>query len=402
MAKIAALGQVLPIGPDRQVELERPRGPVKQPRWVPIAIAASLLFAIAGASFLYFKADQDNATTAHQPNRPPSGTQDGPEDLRPFDSARPPSAPMPAERNGSNGAHEAPPPAVVPEKAVAVAPEPRTPDRDLIGAHPRGELPNFDLVQLRLPFLEPLAEFDRDAVRQQLIEELGSEPAFRIDLFARNSHRGVELFQKAARASGLVVHADNTSMSQLRKGQASSLVIYTDSLTANELTALIARLNSEDAKVSPRVFDAVHATPIAREDESEIRRVLGTDPGLFKRPAVAPDRRKEIPKGGSVSAGTADQIVDAIKAGKGRAVGGSAILMTLGSVAGSHASGRLCGVEDLPGQTRRTEARCCSRDHCHPSGQRLDRNPLEFAKPRPRRDAQPSRSWRFQVSARPG
>jgi hypothetical protein len=241
---------------------------------------------------------------------------------------------MPSERNASHLAHVAPAPSAVAEGSVAVAPEPRTPDRDLIGAHPRTELPNFDLLQLRLPFLETLADFDREAVRQQLMEELGSEPAFRVDLFVRNPRRGVELFQKAARASGLVVHADSASMSQLRKGQVNSLVVYTDSLTAAELTALIARLNIEDAKVSPRVFDAVHATPVAREDETEIRRVLGTDPGLFKRPTVVPDRRKEIPKGGSVSAGTADQIVDSIKAGKGRANRDSAILMTWAPSAG--------------------------------------------------------------------
>src|SRR5262245_34606478 len=69
MAKIAALDPVRPSTLDGHVELERPHEPVKQPRWVPIAIAASLLLAIAGASFLYFKADQDNATIAQQPNR---------------------------------------------------------------------------------------------------------------------------------------------------------------------------------------------------------------------------------------------------------------------------------------------------------------------------------------------
>jgi hypothetical protein len=250
---------------------------------VPVAVAASLLIGIASASFLLFSGDRDNTSIAHNPNRPPLGKAGAADprwdDWLPASNARLPSAPMPTERTGEWAV--APHPVVVPGATVALAPPPRTPDRDLMGAHPRAEFPNFDLVQLRLPFLEPLAEFDRDAIRQQLMEELNSEPAFRIDLFARNTLRGVELLQKAARGSGLAIHADYASMNFLRKGQVTSVVVYTDSLNAADLTALLTRLNTEDARVSPRVFDAVHATPIGREDEIEIRRVLGTDPGLF-------------------------------------------------------------------------------------------------------------------------
>ena len=323
MARIAALGRPAPIVLARRAEPAQAPDRRMRRQWVPVAVAASLLVGIAGASFLLFSGDRDNPSTAHNPNPPPLGKNGAPD---PASSARLPSAPMPSERTGEEAV--APPPVIAPDTAVAVAPPPRTPDRDLMGAHPRAAFPNFDLVQLRLPFLEPLADFDRDAIRQQLLEELGSEPAFRIDLFARNTLRGVDLLQKAARGSGLAIHADQASMNLLRKGQVTSVVLYTDSLSAAELAALLARLNTEDARVSPRVFDAVHATPIGREDEIEIRRVLGTDPGLFKRAIPAPDRRKEAMKGGSVSAGTADQIIDSIKAGKGAPARDSAILMT--------------------------------------------------------------------------
>jgi hypothetical protein len=327
MARIAALGPIPAATPARPIET--PSHPARRPwhRVAPIAIAASVLIAIAGTSFLIFSADRGDS--ARDSNRPPAGGRDNGndpprEDWLPGRTARLPSAPMPSERVEGADVHQAPAPAVAPDNAVAIAPEPRTPDHDLIGAHPRAEFPNFDLVQLRLPFLEPLADFEREAIRQQLTEELGRDPAFRIDLFARSPIRGAELILKAARASGLAVHADTASMNYLRKGQVSSVVLYTDSLSAPQLTALLAVLNSEDAKVSPRVFDAVHAMPIAREDEIEIRRVLGADPGLFKR--ALPDRRKDAPKGESVSAGTADQIASAIRAGKGG--GGSGVLMT--------------------------------------------------------------------------
>jgi hypothetical protein len=295
-------------------------------------VAASLLIGVAAASYQFFTKDPAKPDLAQNSDRPPPGTKIGAGDPRwsnwlPADSARLPSAPMPSEpRRGADGRDDLPPPVSLPGEGVAVAPAPRGQAPDLIGANPAPALPSFNLVQLGLPFLEPLADFDRDDTRQHLIDELNSEPAFRIDLFARNVSRGVELFQNAARKSNLAIHADALSLSALRKGQSGAMVIYTDSFNAMELTALFVKLNAEDAKVSPRVFDAVHAVPIGREDEVEIRRVLGTDPGLFKRALPPNDRRKELEKGGSVSAGTADQIVRSITAGKGGEA--SAVLLT--------------------------------------------------------------------------
>ena len=111
------------------------------------------------------------------------------------------------------------------------------------------------------------------------------------------------------------------------------MAIYTDSLTPRQLTALFTRLSAQDAKVSPRLFDILHAAPVSREDEIEVRRVLGVDPGLFKR--SLPERRtKDGEIGKSVSAGTADQIVKSIGAGKGKPSVNSAVLLTWSPVAG--------------------------------------------------------------------
>ena len=345
MARIAALRIPSATEPAHRSE------PVHHlwPRWAPVGIAASLLIGIAGASFLFFSGDRGDPSVARNQNRPPPATRDGAADPRwadwlPAATARLPSAPMPSERVIDGAV--IPPPAIASDTAVAVAPEPRTPDRDLIGAHPRAEFPNFDLVQLRLPFLEPLADFERDAVRQQLVDELGRDPAFRVDLFARNTARGVELFQNAARASGLAILADSTSMNYLRKGQVGSVVVYTDSLTAAELTALLATLNSVDAKVSPRVFDSVHASPITREDEVEIRRILGTDPGLFKRAIPAP-RSQGGPEGWVRERGhcRSDSQLDQI--GEGQGGGGFGDSHDVGPNAGPYAAGRIRGVENL-------------------------------------------------------
>jgi hypothetical protein len=110
-------------------------------------------------------------------------------------------------------------------------------------------------------------------------------------------------------------------------------VIYTESFTPTELTDLFVRLSREEAKISPRVFDLLHATPVAKTDERELREILGQDPGLFKRTIPLPDRgEKGIDTSGkSISAGTADQLVKTIAAGQGKAGDKSAVLMTWSS-----------------------------------------------------------------------
>jgi len=307
----------------------------KTRRWVPVAVAASLLLGIAGSSFWFFTRDH-GAGMARNPNRPPPATRSGASDPAWANwlpaEGRAPSAPMPSERNGRIVVRNDGQPPIVPPVApdsVALAPEPRTIQADLIGSRIGPDAPPFDLVQVRVPFLRALSDFDREDVRQQLTDELARDPAFRIDLFARDPARGVEWFQKAAKAAGLTVHADSTTMNLLKQQKVTSVVVYTESLTAAELTDLFTKLNVEDAKISPRVFDVLHATPVAKLDESDLRSVLGTDPGLFKRAMPAPERgekgEKGIETGRPISAGTADQIVKSITTKAGEK---SAVLMT--------------------------------------------------------------------------
>ena len=329
MAKIRAVSEPSvpdPIRPAQPAAL-KPRFSAHE--WLPIAVAASILFAIAGTSFWFFIQNNDSRSMARNSDRSPSAMNPG--DLvpsrrtSPSDRSQPEPAPMPSVP----GARAARPKEQLPvppreSVAVAIAPAPRTPERDFLGARPLGTLPRFDLVEVRLPFLKPLADLDRDDVRQELIDEFGQDPAFRIDLFSRNVIRGVELFQASARASGLTVHADATTLNFLKKGQLGAVVIYTDSFTAAQLTALFARLGTEDAKVSPRIFDSIHAAPVNRRDEAEIRDVLGVDPGLFKH--TPPEKHRAPVKGKSVSAGTADEIVKSITAGQGKTP--AAVLLT--------------------------------------------------------------------------
>ena len=87
---------------------------------------------------------------------------------------------------------------------------------------------------------------------------------------------------------------DATTLDRVQKRQVGTVVLYTESLTAADLADLFARLQAEDAKISPRVFDQLHAAPAVAAEERGLREVLGLDVGLFKRP----DLRDKHPEPG--------------------------------------------------------------------------------------------------------
>jgi hypothetical protein len=319
----------------------------KTPRWVPAAVAAGLLICVTGSSFWFFSKPGNAGSTARTPKRPPPGTSAGASDPAwanwlPSDSAPPQAVPTPRERPeqpfavrpdvGPPQPDTHTPRAIAPD-AVAIAPEPRTSHGDLFGAKPIPET-HFDLVQVRIPFLKTLSEFEHAEIRQELTAELGRDPAFRIDLFSRDPARGVEVFQAAAKTAGLSILADATTLDRLKKRQINSVVIYTESLTPAGLSELFAKLCAEDAKISPRVFDVLHSAPASTDDARDIKSILGIDPGLFKRPAAEKSDKPADPSK-SISAGTADHIVKSVtKAGEK-----SAVLMTWAPANGRTNSG---------------------------------------------------------------
>src|SRR5262245_7695268 len=111
----------------------------------------------------------------------------------------------------------------------------------------------------------------------------------------------------------MTVLVDAATRERLKQHKANSVAIYTESLTAQELADLFGKLCADDAKISPRVFDALHATPASQADGRELRELLGIDPGLFKRPTADKSEKHNDP-GKPLSAGTADHIVKSVTA----------------------------------------------------------------------------------------
>jgi len=346
MARIAALTPV----PARLSKLQ-PR-PTSQPKaeparhaqpysrksqsWIPIAIAASLLLGVTASSFLFFNQQQPRNSFARNPNRPPPATLKGATDPEwakwlPVETDPRPSVPVHRDNllpDVTIARLDFPSVPVTPD-AVALAPDPRSVRPDLMGARLLPET-RFDLVEIRIPFLKPVSAFEIEDVRQQFVEEIAQDPA-RIDLFTRNPVRAVELFREASKSMGVHLSVDGNTISQLQKRPLGAVMIYTESLTGSDLATLFSKLNAEDAKVSPHVFDMLHSTPVSDLDARDLKVVLGFDPGLYKRPMTEKSNEKSernLDPNKSLSAGTADQIVKSVLTGQGKPGEKSAVLLS--------------------------------------------------------------------------
>jgi hypothetical protein len=304
----------LPARPPVPTEIVRPMPRPRTGSWVPVGMAASVLLTLTGGSFWFF-VNQPQPGPGAQPAAVAQVDTAARErqwaKVLPRETAPPPSAP--AAIDTSVEPVGGTPTAAVPV-APEVAPSPRPVARDVLTFPPLPDVGKLDLARVRVPFLATVAEFEREDVQQLFAAELGQDSAFRIDLFARDPGRGAELFQAAAKASGLAVYTDRMTADRVQRKQAAAYLVYTDSLSATDLRALMSHLAAADAKAPQRTFDAVHATPAAPTDQRELRDVLGTDPGLWKRPVPPAAEPK------SVSSGTAEQLTRSLTdpaAGKG-------------------------------------------------------------------------------------
>jgi anti-sigma factor RsiW len=282
-----------------------------------VALAASLFIAVTVASFAYNNERGANGGAAKVGPwvRELPANHDAPPAAVPSPTDSAPIEPVKLDPFAVAHADVSPVPRVIESPltaSVAVAPTPRPLVSDFNAAPLLTHLKPFDLIQARVPFLRPVAELTREDTRQELTEELARDPAFRFDLFVRDVARGTDAFRNAAKTAGLNVYTDAGTLERLKKRQSNSVVIYTDSLSASELADLFDALVTQDAKFSPRVCDSLHAVPVSRTDETELKAVLGFDVGVFKRPLGTKAGQGGKSGAKSVSAGTIDEVTKAL------------------------------------------------------------------------------------------
>ncbi len=291
---LRALAQAVP--PTATPVVTRVAVPAKR-SWLPYAVAASTLLAVMSGSFWL----------AQQPNREPVS------ELLPTDPVAVAPALLVAQLPAVTPHPELPAPREVvpaqlarvePEAVVEVAPEPRARlAGDVVGSGAFQQRADLAALDVRLPVLTAAAKLDQPEVRQLTLAEFKAAPALRVDLFSRDSLRGVQALQVAAKAAGVTVAVDGLTGERIKAGAPFAYAFYVECLTPDDLTKLldhVALLSREGGKDTP--FAAAHVTAAGAAEARDVKDLLGVEPNFPKRAATPT----------AVNATTADRVALAL------------------------------------------------------------------------------------------
>lgn len=272
--------------------------------WLPYAVAASTLLAVTGASF--WAAQQSARPGANRPTETALLPAVNPLDpaVKPgLIASRP--ADLPGPETGLPTPREATPVELARVESPSfpeLAPEPRVrPAGEIVGSGAFQQRPNLATLDIRLPILTLASKLDLPEVRTLTAAEVSSSPAVRLDLFSRDTLRGIHALQTAATNAGVTVAVDGLTAERIKKNQALVWAVYAESLTADDLAKWldqVAILNREAGKDAP--FGAAHLTTAAGPESRDLRDLLGVEPNFSKRIVAA------VPN--SVKASTVDRV----------------------------------------------------------------------------------------------
>jgi hypothetical protein len=257
------------------------------------AAAAAILLILGVASYLYFAASllhSGNADFTEKPKEPSATVAESP------DSAPTPIArhekPTPDARDDkpSNPPHRPPvveSPEVVqrpPEGPKKPTPEPRpAPPKEEPVLTDRLEMFQFSKVSDVLPEVFKVSEFDRDAIRKNLIAELRKDANFRLELPCQNGTRAFQCVQSAAQALNIGLVIEKGARERLKLQARTNYVVYLENLTPDEVAHFLRQIGAEDAKNAARKpaeaqFDRLVLTRMTPQNHKELSTLLGIDP----------------------------------------------------------------------------------------------------------------------------
>jgi hypothetical protein len=301
----------------------RPSGKRNSPTWLPYALAASVFLALSAGSFLVFQHKSDQEIIAERTGRvalpgvhlllPGTGgalaSAANREELPDPNVEQLPHPSNPAVANRSNN----------PQQHPEVLP-PANPN-EWLTARVAGEIPNLQSVSARLPLLFNVMEASQAETKKRLVEEYFATTAVRLDLFVRDVPQALDVFQVAAKSSGLGTVVVPLTGEQVKRKFPVSLAVFTDSLSANDHVNFLVKLAEADATV--QTFAQGHLLSASPTDVKDFKWYFGVDLGAGKR-SNANEANEP-----SVASSTLGQVKQAI----GKDTPKSAIVTTYGPAA---------------------------------------------------------------------
>lgn len=282
---------------------------LKTPRrtaaWLPYAFAASVFVAVAAGSFLVFQEDSTRRDIAERkersslpgvhlplPDRGNTFAAANREELPGPDSEQ---LPLPSHTTIANRETK---PESKPEKS------PSTNSNEWLTARIASEIPKLESVSARLPYLFNMTEASQADTKKRFVEEYFANTAVRLDLFVRDVPKAMEVFQNAAKSSGMAIVTVPLTSEQLKRKLPITIAVYTESLTANEHVAFLAKLATSTG--AAQTFAQGHLISATASDSRDLKALFGIDPGLGKRPT------SEEASEPSIASGTLGSVKQAI------------------------------------------------------------------------------------------
>jgi hypothetical protein len=311
---VAAIADAIANSP--RTELVRKPDSLRRPRWVPAALAASVLVAVASGTYWIVAESAAPRLVKRQIQQLP---KDGSRLVPPVVANRA-AEPEQVESNVATAINSAVEPktadqissvATNDEKSTNAKPVEPILDPERILAAPVGsDVKAFDRVDLKLPLLVPLADFANDDAQAALKLDLTRNPATRIDAFVKDSAKAAEALVASAKKLNLNLQIETVAGERLKRRMPSVWWIYTEALTPDEIAKWMGETAAAEAALaspSERTFGNIHAIPAGVQDQKDSLALAGVDLGLGKKPA-APSAH--------ISSKTIDQVAGTLQKGE--------------------------------------------------------------------------------------
>jgi negative regulator of sigma E activity len=298
------------------------------PMWIGVAAVAAMLLVAVLTSFLYYQAarqpKQESMPVAKNESVPPQKAPDAKSTAERKDAAKLSSkeATKPPSVAAKSQEPEEPAETNDEEKSATVKGPPPldfVADADpSVDATPTPRLEVFKrLDELKLSAALPLRNLnqsDQEERLRGLFRQEGASHAFHLDVMCSETGRGLERLEAAFKSQGIKLLVDQAAEIRWKNGFKTNYAIYSEDVTAEELTKVLQLLGKEEKKAEPkRRFDRVVIHQLTPSNQKQLCRLLGVDPKALPAKAEAPlgvDIRKPL------SESTAEQVADSL-AGKG-------------------------------------------------------------------------------------
>lgn len=280
----AALATLAPRAP-RPVLTRSARG---WTAWARVGVAAAILFAAGTASLVYL-----SGLRRARPSGQPAIANAAPEkrDARPT----PAPAPTPLAKAGNEKPVQPQPPMAVPRPRTQdspTSPPLKRPHAELASpAAPDAKVRVIGKESAQSTLTFPLRLAGRHPARQMLRDKLRQAGPFRVEITCLGHGKALERLQSQLQDEKVDVVVDARAQERLRAhGTRTDLVLYSESLTARELSTLLERLGEEDADAARESaqFGTLAVSRLTEEDRVNLSVLLGVDPSQLPSLNSAP------------------------------------------------------------------------------------------------------------------